>query len=126
MENYTETKQNFSQLDDVITNIKKDHNWLNGELGFTVLQQNPDNNVVIIVMHENTEFESFQANNTLVLKVIHGKLKFKIRDKETIIESGKVLILQEHLFYLIESMEESVFLLMTFTRINKEKSVWIC
>ncbi len=126
MENYTEPIHNFSELDSAISNIKKDSAWLNGELGFNVLQQNPDSNVLVIAMHENTEFESYQANNSLIIKVIHGKLRFKINNKVSEIESGKMVILMEKAFYLIESMEESVFLLMTFNSFKNDKNYWLC
>ncbi len=126
MENYTEPNNNFSEIDSAISNIKQGTAWLSGELGFNVLQQNPDNNVLIIAMHENTEFESYQANNSLIIKVIHGKLRFKINNKVSVIESGKMVILVEKAFYLIESMEESVFLLMTFNSFKNDKNYWLC
>lgn len=126
MENYSESSINYSQIDDVITRIKQGSNWLSGELGFNVLQQNPDCNVLIIAMHENTEFESFQANNSLILKVLHGKVRFNSKNKSTIVESEKTIILKEKMFYLIEAIEESAFLLMTVNTFRNEKSQWIC
>lgn len=126
MENYTEPLHKFSELDSAISNIKQGSAWLNGELGFNVLQQNSDSNVLIIAMHENTEFESFQANNSLIIKVVLGKLRFKINNKVSVIESGKMVILLEKAFYLIESMEESVFLLMTFNSFKNDKNYWLC
>ncbi|HLN53901.1 MAG TPA: hypothetical protein VK212_09350 [Lentimicrobium sp.] len=126
MENYSETNINFSQIDDAIDHIKHGHNWLSGELGFNILQQNPDSNVLIIAMHDNSEFESFQANNSLVIKVIHGKVRFNLKNKSTIVESGQTIILLEKVFYLIEAIEESVFLLMTFNNFNVAKNQWIC
>ncbi|HLO90855.1 MAG TPA: hypothetical protein VK172_06780 [Lentimicrobium sp.] len=126
MENYSEINENFSKIDDAINNIKQGQAWLSGELGFNVVQQNPDNNVLVVAMHKESEFESFQANNALIVKVIHGKIRFRIKDKITEVESGRMVILIEHTFYLIESIEESVFLLMTFNSLKNNKNYWLC
>lgn len=126
MENYSEISDNFSKIDDAITRIKQGQAWMNGELGFNVVQQNPENNVLVVAMHKDNEFESFQANNALIVKVIHGKIRFRIKGKVSEVESGKMVILMEHSFYLIESLEESVFLLMTFNSMKNDKNAWLC
>lgn len=126
MENYSESNINISEIDKAITNIKQGQNWLSGELGFNILQQNPDSNVLIIAMHDNTEFESFQANNSLVIKVIHGKVRLHLKDKTAIIEPGQTIILIEKVFYVLEAIEETVFLLMTFNNLSNEKKQWLC
>ncbi len=126
MENYTETNINFSQIDDAISHIKQGKNWLSGELGFNILQQNPDSNVLIIAMHDNSEFESFQANNSILIKIIHGKVRFHLKDKTSILESGQTTVLMDKVFYMIEAIEESVFLLMTFNSFKTNKNHWIC
>lgn len=126
MENYSDTTHTSSTIDQAIATIKQDKKWLNGELGFSILQQNPDSNVIIVAMHEKTEFESFQANNSLILKVLHGKIKFKVKSKDCIIDSGKMVILMENVFYLIECVEESVFLLITFQNLINPKNNWLC
>lgn len=126
MEKYSETIDALENIDVVISGIKQSHNWLQGELGFSILQQNPESNVIIIAMHENTEFESFQANNSLILKVIHGSINFKVNSKVTTITAGKMVILMENVFYLIESLEESIFLLITFQSLVNHKNNWLC
>lgn len=126
MENYSEINDNLSKIDAAINKIKQGNAWLNGELGFNVVQQNPDNNVLVVAMHKDSEFESFQANNALIIKVIHGKVRFRIKEKVTEVESGRMVILMEHTFYLIESIEESVFLIMTFNSLRNDKNYWLC
>lgn len=126
MEKYSDTTDTLTEIDHAINCIKQGHDWLQGELGFTILQKNPDSNVIVIAMHENTEFESFQANNSLILKVIQGKIKFKVNCKDSIIEAGKMVILMENVFYLIESLEESIFLLITFQSLVNPKNNWLC
>ncbi len=125
MENYTETNINFSQIDDAISHIKQGRNWQSGDLGFNILQQNSENNVLIIAMHDNSEFESFQANNSILIKVIHGKVRFHLKDKTTLIESGQSIALNEKVHYLIEAIEESIFMLITFNSYNT-KNQWTC
>jgi len=126
MENYTEINQNFSNIDEVISLIKHDASWLSGELGFNVVHHDHEKNVMVVAMHSDSEFESFQANNALIIKVISGNIRLRINGLTSVIPAGKSVILLEHSFYLIESLEESVFLLTTLNSHRSEKNNWLC
>lgn len=126
MENYTEINQNFSNIDEVISLIKHDTSWLSGELGFNVVHHDSDRNVMVVAMHTDSEFESFQANSALIIKVIGGNIRLRIKGNTSVIPAGKSVILREHSFYLIESLDEAVFLLTTYNSPRSEKINWLC
>jgi quercetin dioxygenase-like cupin family protein len=66
---------------------------------------------VLTALHENTEVNSFQSNDSITFQIIEGKLKFHARKESITIDKGQLLTLHENIKYSLTAMEETVFLL---------------
>lgn len=113
MEKLSEHLYNYPQINEAINNIKRGFAYRNGELGYRVLQRDADKNILVIAMHEGTEFESTQIDSLLTINVIEGKIRLKNKMRDATISAGKTLTLSEKGYYFLECMEESIILLET-------------
>jgi hypothetical protein len=68
-------------------------------------------------MHKGTEIDSFQSKESITLKVIEGKLKFRSGKNDVILNEGQFLTLHDKISYSMKSLEETVFLLTIATGI---------
>ena len=62
-------------------------------------------------MHEGTEIESFQSNDSVPFRIIEGKLKFHILEDSITIQKDQLMTLKEHIKYRLTTKEETIFLL---------------
>jgi quercetin dioxygenase-like cupin family protein len=91
--------------------MKKSDSWSNGELNALILLKSPEKQIILTAMHEGTEIESFQSNESITFQIIEGRLKFHIRKDSVILKEGQLMTLDENINYRLSSQEETVFLL---------------
>ncbi|MEI8225167.1 MAG: hypothetical protein WCG82_04505 [Bacteroidota bacterium] len=98
-------------LPTLIENMKHSHAWAKGELNAMILLKSPDKHIVLTALHEGTEINSFQSNDSVTFQIIEGKLMFQTRKESVTIDKGQLLTLHENINYRLTTMEETVFLL---------------
>lgn len=98
-------------LPTLIERMKQSYSWVNGELKAMVLLKSPERQIVLTALHEGTEIDSFQSNDSITLQIIEGKLKFHTRKASVTLDKGQLLTLHENINYSLTSREDSVFLL---------------
>ena len=95
----------------LIEMMKNSHTWTKGELNAMILLKNPDKQIVLTALHEGTEINSFQSNDSVTFQIIEGKLKLHTRKESVTLDKGQLLTLHENIRYRLISGEETVFLL---------------
>lgn len=104
--------QNYlGDLPELIENMKLSHDWISGELFAKILLKSPQKQVILTVLHEGTEINSFQSNDSVTFQVIEGKLMFQSREKLVILCKGQDLTLREKISYCLTTAEDTAFLL---------------
>jgi len=98
-------------LPDLIESMKNSHSWTKGELNTMILLKSPERQIVLTALHEGTEIESFQSNDSITFQIIEGKLKLHTRKESVTLEKGQLLTLHDNIKYSLISKEETVFLL---------------
>ena len=98
-------------LSSVIENLKTDLPLEEEELITKVLHKSPKLNILLVKMHEGTEFISFQKNQSVTFRILQGKLRLRIRKGSLTLNEGESLILSEKTKYRIDSLESSALLL---------------
>jgi quercetin dioxygenase-like cupin family protein len=95
----------------LVDKMKNSHTWAEGELNAMILMKNPDKQVVLTALHEGTEINSFQSNDSITFQIIEGKLKFHTRNASVTLDKGQLLTLHENVNYRLTTREETVLLL---------------
>jgi quercetin dioxygenase-like cupin family protein len=103
---------NSSDLATMITNLKNEHTWNEGELKSVILLRTPAKKIILTVLHKGTEISSYQSNDSVTFQVIEGKLKITYGNKTFIMRKGEILIMNEKLKYRIDSVIDSSFLMI--------------
>jgi quercetin dioxygenase-like cupin family protein len=98
-------------LPTIVEKIKHEHSWKKGDLYTRILLNNTDKQIVLAALHEGTEIESFQSNDSVTFHIIEGKLKFRTRKESVILEKGQLLTLYENTKYSLTTREKTIFLL---------------
>jgi hypothetical protein len=106
----------LSNLYALISMMKRSLAWLNGELNTLVLLNSPSKQIVLTILHEETEIVSFQKSDTITFQVIEGQLKLENSNRLIFIEKGQRLTLSEKLEYTLFTNEETAYLLTTANR----------
>ena len=95
--------------------MKHEQNWMNGELNSMILLKTPYKQIVLTVLHDGTEIESFQSNQSITFEIIEGKLMFHTRKETVLLEKGQIIALHENIKYSLTISEDSVLLLTIAT-----------
>ena len=95
--------------------MKHEQNWMNGELNSMILLKTPYKQIVLTVLHDGTEIESFQSNQSITFEIIEGKLMFHTRKESVLLEKGQIIALHENIKYSLTTREDSVLLLTIAT-----------
>jgi quercetin dioxygenase-like cupin family protein len=103
---------NSSDLEALITNMKNEQAWVEGELKSAVLLRSPAKKIILTVLHKGTEIRSYQSDYSITFQVIEGKLRLKYGDKTFSLGKSEILIINEKIKYKIESLEDSAFLMI--------------
>jgi quercetin dioxygenase-like cupin family protein len=98
-------------LPTLVENMKHSQTWAKGELYSMILLKTPEKQIVLTALHKETEINSYQANDSITLEIIEGKLKFHTRKESVILNKGQVLTLHENIKYSLTTREETVLLL---------------
>ena len=106
-------------LPSLIATMKHSETWANGELNALVLLKSPKKQIILTAMHEGTEIESFQSNESITFQIIEGRLKFHIRKDTLTLNEGQLMTLDENIDYRLSSQQETVFLLTISDTIAK-------
>ena len=94
----------------LIKSMKNSYSWTKGELNTMILLKSPERQIVLTALHEGTEIESFQLNDSITFQIIEGKLKLHTREESVILEKGQMLTLHDNIKYSLICKEEAVFL----------------
>jgi quercetin dioxygenase-like cupin family protein len=122
--NYLVHKENTSihpsllifDLPTLVERIKVNHSWANGELNSMILLKTPDKQIVLTALHDRTEIQSFQSNESITFQIIEGKLTFRTPKESVTLDEGQLLTLHENVKYSLTTEEETVFLLTIANR----------
>src|SRR5674476_1547360 len=98
-------------LPHLIATMKQSYTWANGELNALILLKSPEKQIILTAMHEGTEIESFQSNDSITFQIIEGRLKFHLRKDTVTLNEGQLMTLDENINYRLSSQVETVFLL---------------
>ena len=98
-------------LPSLIATMKGSYSWANGELNALILLKDPDKKIILTAMHEGTEIESFQSNDSVTLKILEGKLRFHVLKNSITIRKDQLMTLKQHIGYRLTTSEETIFLL---------------
>lgn len=117
--NYLLRKENMSynpsllmfDLPTLVDKMKHKQSWANGELNAMILLKTPNKQIVLTAMHNGTEIESFQSNDSITFQIIEGQLIFHTREETVTLDKGQLLTLHESIKYRLTSKEETVLLL---------------
>lgn len=117
--NYLLQKDNLSfssslfmfDLPALVDSLKHKQSWVNGELNAMILLKTPNKQIVLTAMHEGTEIESYQSNDSITFQIIEGQAIFQTRKESVILDKGQLLTLHENTNYSLTSMEDTVLLL---------------
>lgn len=98
-------------LPTLIEKIKRKQSWKNGELNAMILLKTPTRQIVLTAMHDGTEIQSFQSNDSVTFQIIEGQLIFDTLKESIILAKGQFITLQENIKYSLTSREDTVLLL---------------
>ena len=103
----------------LIGNMKQSNSWARGELKNLILLNRPDKQILLTVLHERTEINSVQTNDSVTYHIIEGELLFSTMTESLILKEGQFLTLHEKVKYSLTTNAETVFLL---TILNKART----
>ncbi|MGD0342596.1 MAG: hypothetical protein ABSA76_12905 [Bacteroidales bacterium] len=95
----------------LIEKMKLNHAWSKGELKSMILLESPGKRILITSLHEGTEINFSQSNDSVTFQVVEGKMKLNARKESVTLNKGQLMTLHEKMKYSVTSMEDTVFLL---------------
>jgi len=116
-ESYNSSPITFD-LFSLIENMKQEKAWIMGELNSQILINSRTKKIILSILHQGTEINSFQANDSITFQVLEGKLNFHIRKESFILGKGELLTLNKKIKYSFNSIEETAFLLTALDNRN--------
>jgi quercetin dioxygenase-like cupin family protein len=99
------------ELPGLIRKMKHDSTWAQGVLNSRILLKSHQKQVVLIAMHEGTEINSFQSNESVTIQIIEGILRFHTRKENLMLKNGQLVILNEKIAYRLTTREDTLVLL---------------
>lgn len=106
------TSLNSSDLGVMISHLKQEPSWEEGELKSSILLKSPSKKILLTVLHAGTVISSFQTDDSITFQVIEGILNLHFRNESFTLNKGEVLIMNEKLKYEINTLEDSAFLMI--------------
>lgn len=98
-------------LPTLIEKMKHSHTWAQGEPKSMILLKSPKKQIVLMALHDETEINSSQSNNSITFQIIEGRLKLHTRKESVTLDQGQLLTLHENIKYRLTTMKQSVLLL---------------
>lgn len=106
------TSLNSSDLEVMISHLKQEPSWEEGELKSAILLKSPSKKILLTVLHAGTVISSFQTDDSITFQVIEGMLNLQFRNESFTLNKGEVLIMNEKLKYEINTPQDSAFLMI--------------
>jgi quercetin dioxygenase-like cupin family protein len=106
------TSLNSSALGVMISHLKQEPSWEEGELKSAILLKSPSKKILLTVLHAGTVISSYQTDDSITFQVIEGILNLHFRNESFTLNKGEVLIMNEKLKYEINTLEDSAFLMI--------------
>jgi len=103
----------------LINKMKRENASKNGEPLAKVLLNSHYKQILLAILHESTEIDSFQENDSVSFQLVEGKLKFRTRKESVLLEKGQILVLNENVKYRLISNEETVFIITLTNNASK-------
>jgi quercetin dioxygenase-like cupin family protein len=98
-------------LPTLVDKMKHKQSWANGELSAMILLKTPNKQIVLTAMHDGTEIQSFQSDDSITFQIIEGQLMLHTRKESVTLVKGQLLTLHENIKYSLNTREETVLLL---------------
>lgn len=123
--NYLQSKDNKTgnpsllmfNLPALVDKMKHKQSWANGELSAMILLKTPNKKIVLTTMHDGTEIQSFQSDDSITFQIIEGQLMLHTRKESVTLVKGQLLTLHENIKYSLNTSEETVLLLTVASRV---------
>jgi hypothetical protein len=103
------------ELPKLIKKMKDTTGWKNGELAATILLKSPDKQIVLTILHDDTQVNSFQSGDSVTFQIIEGRIELHTPANTVILNNGQYLTLHDKIKFSLTSLEDSVFLLTFLT-----------
>lgn len=97
----------YRLVDGLKRNLLESRNNLNS----IVLSNRQDKKTVLMAVNEAVEVESVQADDSVTIQLIEGKVRFKANKQLVVLMKGQLLKVSEKTPYSLTSIEQSVILL---------------
>jgi len=91
--------------------MKLENAFQNAGLSTKILVNSPEKGILLTIVQDSTEIDSFQVDDSISFHVIEGKLKFSTRKESVILMKGQLLKFNERGIYRITSLIETAFIL---------------
>jgi len=104
-------------LPTLVDKMKHKQSWSDGELNAMILLKTPDKQIILTAIHDGTEIQSFQSNDSVTFQIIEGKLMFHTRKESITLDAGQLLTLHDNIKYSLTIKEETVLLLTITSRV---------
>jgi quercetin dioxygenase-like cupin family protein len=95
----------------LIVKMKHERIWENGDLNVMILLDGSGKKVLLTIMHEGTEINSYQAHDSITFQILEGALKLQFRKESYSLNQGDTFTMNEKIKYNYSSTEETAFLL---------------
>jgi len=95
----------------LLTQLKHEDLWRTGRRNAITLLKDHGLRVVLIVMRASTAIPSHQAESSLSVQVVEGRLQVRTDAEPVTLKKGQMLTLQARIRHEIEALEESSLLL---------------
>lgn len=94
-------------VDGLKLNLLESRNNLNS----IILSRRQDKKIVLVALNEAVEVESVQADDSVTIQLIEGKIRFQAKKRLVVLTKGQLLKVSEKIAYSLTAMEESVIML---------------
>ena len=103
----------------LIASLKRSYTWTKGEISTVILLKSPEKKIILAAIHEGTEIESFQSNDSVMYQIIEGRLQFHNGEDTVTLDKGQLMTFDEKSEYTITILEETVILITISDSISK-------
>lgn len=91
--------------------IRSNEKWKKGERSAKTLMKDHRHRITLVALHKGATVASHQANGSISVQMIEGKMKFITPMRTVLLQQGEVLTLQSKIRHSMEAPEDAAFLL---------------
>jgi hypothetical protein len=107
---YSVLSLNFD-LPVLIQKMKNEPKFQVDGLNSKILLNFHEKQVVLTIIHESTEIDSFLVSGSVSFLVLEGKLKFYTGKESVILEKGQLILIDKSSKYKFTSIEQTIFII---------------